>query len=170
TASPVRALIVAGEPGGNVPGTRARIEAAWGARVFDHSGMTEVGPLGIECPEAPGGLHLIESVCLPEVIDPTTGRPVPPGVPGELVLTTFDRPGRPLIRYRTGDLVCADARPCPCGRSWVRLDGGIRGRVDDMIVLRGNNLYPGALQAVLHCFPEVAEYRVEVDRSAPLAA
>ncbi len=169
-SSAVRALIVAGEPGGNVPGTRQRIEAAWGARVFDHSGMTEVGPLGIECPEAPGGLHLLESECLPEVIDPVTGRPVPPGTPGELVLTTFDRPGSPLLRYRTGDLVCVDPRPCPCGRSWLRLDGGIRGRVDDMIVLRGNNVYPSALQTILHRFPEVVEYRIEVDQSAALAA
>ena len=168
-SSPVRMLIVAGEPGGNVPGTRWRIEAAWGARVFDHSGMTEVGPLGIECLEAPGGLHLLESECLPEVIDPADGRTVPPGTPGELVLTTFDRPGSPLLRYRTGDLVRADPRPCPCGRSWLRLDGGIRGRVDDMIVLRGNNVYPSAVQAVLHRFPEVAEFRLSVDRSAALA-
>ncbi len=169
-SSPVRALIVAGEPGGNVPGTRQRIETAWGARVFDHSGMTEVGPLGIECLEAPGGLHLLESECLPEVIDPADGRSVPPGTSGELVLTTFDRPGSPLLRYRTGDLVCVDPRPCACGRSWMRLNGGIRGRVDDMIVLRGNNFYPSALQTVLHRFPEVAEYRIEVDQSAALAA
>ena len=168
-SSPVRKLIVAGEPGGNVPGTRQRIETAWGARVFDHSGMTEVGPLGIECREAPGGLHLLESECLPEVIDPESGKSVPAGTPGELVLTTFDRPGSPLFRYRTGDLVRVDPRPCPCGRSWMRLDGGIRGRVDDMIVLRGNNLYPSAIQSLLHRFPEVAEYRVEVDESAALA-
>jgi phenylacetate-CoA ligase len=168
-SSPVRALIVAGEPGGNVPGTRGRIETAWGARVFDHWGMTEVGPLGIECPEAPGGLHLLETECLPEVIDPADGRSLPPGMPGELVLTTFDRSGSPLVRYRTGDVVCVDPRPCPCGRSWMRLDGGIRGRVDDMIVLRGNNLYPSALQTILHRFSEVAEYRVEVDRAAALA-
>jgi phenylacetate-CoA ligase len=169
-SSPVRALIVAGEPGGNVAGTRQRIESAWGARIFDHYGMTEVGPLGIECPEAPGGLHLLESECLPEVIDPADGRPVRAGTPGELVLTTFDRPGSPLLRYRTGDLVCVDPQPCPCGRSWIRLDGGIRGRVDDMIVLRGNNVYPSTLQALLHRFPEVREYRIEVDETTALAA
>jgi phenylacetate-CoA ligase len=166
-ASPVRALLVAGEPGGSVPATRARIEAGWGARAFDHSGMTECGPLGIECREAPGGLHLLETECLAEVIDPD-GRPVPPGTPGELVLTTFGRPGSPLVRYRTGDLVCVDPRPCPCGRALCRLDGGLRGRVDEMLTVRGNNFHPAALQSILHRFPEVAEYRLEVDETGPL--
>jgi phenylacetate-CoA ligase len=167
-SSSVRALIVAGEPGGSIPATRARIEAGWGARVFDHNGMTEVGPVGIECVEGPGGLHLLETEYLAEVIDPVTGRALPAGTAGELVLTTFCRPGSPLVRYRTGDLVCVDPRPCPCGRALVRLEGGIRGRVDDMIVVRGNNLHPSALQTILHRFPEVAEYRVEVDRSGAL--
>jgi phenylacetate-CoA ligase len=167
-SSAVHALVVAGEPGGNVPGTRARMEASWGARVIDHSGMTETGPIAIECREAPGGLHILESACWPEVIDPTTTRPVPPGTEGELVLTTFGRWACPLIRYRTGDCVRVDPRPCPCGRALVRLDGGIRGRIDDMIVIRGNNLYPSALQAILHRFPEVAEYRVEVDHTGTL--
>jgi phenylacetate-CoA ligase len=165
--SPVRALIVAGEPGGNIPATRARIEAAWGARVFDHNGMTECGPIGIECREGPGGLHLLETECLAEVVD-AEGRTVPDGTAGELVLTTFGRPGSPLLRYRTGDLVCVDPNPCACGRALRRLEGGIRGRVDDMIVVRGNNLYPDALQTLLHRFAEVAEYRVELDETGVL--
>jgi phenylacetate-CoA ligase len=168
--SPVRSLIVAGEPGGSIPATRARIEAAWNARVFDHSGLTEVGPVAIECPENPGGLHILEGDYLAEVIDPQTAAPVARGQAGELVLTNLGRTGSPLIRYRTGDLVVADPEPCPCGRTFVRLDGGIRGRTDDMIHLRGNNLHPSALEAVIRRFPEVAEYRVEVDLSEPLAA
>ena len=167
-ASPVRAVIVAGEPGGSIPATRALIEKAWGARVFDHSGMTEAGPLAIECKENPAGLHLLESECLPEVIDPATAQPVPAGQVGELVLTNFGRWGSPLIRYRTGDLVRVDPMPCPCGSPFVRLDGGILGRCDDMIHLRGNNVYPSALEGVLRSFPEVAEYRIEVDRSSSL--
>ncbi|HEY7330601.1 MAG TPA: AMP-binding protein [Gemmataceae bacterium] len=163
--SSVQKLIVAGEPGGSIPATRARIESAWGARLFDHTGMTETGPLGIECCEHPGGLHLLETECIVEVIDPVSTLPVPTGTEGELVLTTFDRPGSPLIRYRTGDVVRIDPSPCPCGRELVRLDGGIRGRVDDMIVIRGNNLHPSALQTILHRLPEVAEYRMEVDRT-----
>jgi phenylacetate-CoA ligase len=166
--SAVRALIVAGEPGGSIPATRARIETAWGARVFDHSGMTEIGSLGIECLENPGGLHLLETDCLVEVIDPATGSPVPAGQTGELVITNLGRWGSPLLRYRTGDLVCVDPRPCPCGRSWTRLEGGILGRTDDMIYLRGNNLYPSALEAVIRGFSDVVEYRVLVDQADSL--
>ncbi len=168
--SDVHSLIVAGEPGGSIPATRARIEEAWGARVFDHSGLTEVGPLGIECRENPGGLHILEAECVAEVIDPRTTEPVPPGRPGELVLTNLGRGASPVIRYRTGDLVRGDERPCPCGRPFLRLGGGILGRTDDMIHVRGNNVYPAALEAVVRRFAEVAEFRVEVDQNGPLAA
>ncbi len=166
----VRALIVAGEPGGSIPATRSRIEEGWGARVFDHSGLTEVGPLTIECPEGPGGLHLLEADYIGEVIDPESGELTPTGQVGELVVTNLHRAGSPVVRYRTGDLVRVSPRPCPCGRTFLRLDGGILGRTDDMIHLRGNNLYPGALEDVIRRFPEVAEYRIEVDSSGPLAA
>jgi phenylacetate-CoA ligase len=168
-SSAVRALIVAGEPGGSIPAVRARIEAGWNARIFDHSGMTEVGPAAVECIDDPGGLHILEADYLAEVIDPDTLEPVPPGTTGELVLTTLGRVGSPLIRYRTGDLVCVDPDPCPCGRTFVRLKGGILGRADDMIHLRGNNLHPSTLEAVIRRVDEVAEYRVEVDRSSALA-
>ncbi len=168
--SPVRAVVVAGEPGGSIPATRSRIEAAWGARVIDHSGMTEVGPMAVECAANPAGLHVLEDDYLAEVIEPTTGEPVPPGQVGELVVTNLGRLGSPLIRYRTGDLVRVDPEPCPCGSPYLRLDGGILGRADDMIHLRGNNVYPGAIEALLRRFPEVAEYRVEVDQSAALTA
>ena len=168
--SPVRAVVVAGEPGGSIAATRDRIEAAWGARVFDHSGMTEVGPMAIECPANPCGLHVLEDDYVAEVIDPATTQPVPAGQVGELVVTNLGRLGSPLIRYRTGDLVRVDPRPCPCGSQYLRLDGGILGRADDMIHLRGNNVYPGALEALLRRFPEVAEFRVEVDQSAALTA
>lgn len=169
SVSGVRAIIVAGEPGGSIPATRSRIETAWQARLFDHSGMTETGPVAVECPENPGGLHILESHFLAGVIDSATGQPAPPGQLGELVLTNLGRWGSPLLRYRTGDLVRIDPQPCPCGRSFVRLEGGIRGRTDDMIHLRGNNLHPSALEAVLRRFTEVAEYRVEVDETAALA-
>ena len=166
--SSVRALIVAGEPGGSIPATRQRIESSWGARVFDHHGMTETGPVTAECVENPGGIHVLEHHYLAEVIDPATGDDVPPGTVGELVLTNLGRWGSPLLRYRSGDLVRVDPRPCPCGCVFLRLDGGIRGRADDMIVLRGNNVHPGALQAILHRFTEIVEYRLEVDRAGTL--
>jgi phenylacetate-CoA ligase len=165
----VERLIVAGEPGGSIPATRERIESAWGGRVFDHNGMTEVGVVGVECPGNPAGLHLLETRYLVELIDPATDNAVPPGQPGELVLTNLGRYGSPLLRYRTGDLARVDPRPCPCGRTFVRLDGGILGRTDDMIHLRGNNLFPSALEAVIRRFADVVEYRVKVDQSSPLA-
>jgi phenylacetate-CoA ligase len=166
----VRALIVAGEPGGSIPLTRARIEQAWQARVFDHSGLTEVGPVTIECPENPGGLHILEGDYLAEVVDPAGGAQVSPGQEGELILTNLGRLGSPVFRYRTGDLVRVDPKPCPCGRTFLRLEGGILGRTDDMIALRGNNLYPSALENLLRRFPEIAEYRIEIDQTGPLAA
>jgi phenylacetate-CoA ligase len=166
----VKALIVAGEPGGSIPATRARIEEVWRARVFDHSGLTEVGPVGIECHANPAGLHILENECLAEVVDPPSGEPVPAGQIGELVLTNLGRWASPAIRYRTGDLARVDPHPCPCGRSFIRLDGGILGRVDDMIHVRGNNVFPGALEAVIRQFSEIAEYRVEVDKNGPLTA
>src|SRR5205823_718231 len=168
--SAVRMVIVAGEPGGGIPATRRAIGAAWGARLIDHYGMAESGPVGVECWENAGGIHLLDEACIAEVIDPATEQLVPAGTPGELVLTNLGRWGSPLIRYRTGDLVRVDPKPCPCGSPFVRLAGGILGRCDDMIHLRGNNVYPGALEALVRRFPEVAEFRVEVDRTAALAA
>lgn len=156
---PVRVLIVAGEPGGGIPSTRERIERGWGARVIDHHGMTEVGPVSFECWERPGGVHLNECEFLGEALDPETGRPVPAGQPGELVLTSLGRTASPLIRYRTGDLVVLREQPCACGRTLARLDGGIRSRLDDMVCINGVNVYPAAVEAVLRAAGEVVEYR-----------
>jgi phenylacetate-CoA ligase len=166
----VRLLIVAGEPGGSIPATRARIESAWGARLFDHNGLTEVGPVGVECTENPAGIHILETHYIAEVIDPETTQSVPSGTLGDLVLTNLGRSGSPVLRYRTGDLVKVDPEPCPCGSSFMRLQGGVLGRTDDMIHIRGNNLYPSALEAIIHRFPEVAEYHVEIDESESLTA
>jgi phenylacetate-CoA ligase len=166
--SAVRSMIVAGEPGGSVPAVRERIESAWGARVYDHSGMTEAGPLMVECNGQRGGMHALETECIVEVIDPVTGVPVPDGEMGELVLTNLGRWGSPLLRYRTGDLARIDPEPCPCGRIEQRLKDGILGRTDDMIYIRGNNLHPSAVEALIRQVAEVAEYRVEVDPSGPL--
>ncbi len=168
-ASSVKALVVAGEPGGNIPEVRAKIEAAWGARLFDHHGMTEVGPVSFECRENPGGLHINEEHYLAEVIDPVTSKAVEEGTPGELVLTTLRRIGSPLIRYRTGDQVVLKRGLCGCGRWYARLDGGILGRVDDMFTVRGNNVFPSAVEAILRRFDEVAEFRLTVVDRGPLA-
>jgi phenylacetate-CoA ligase len=162
----VRLLIVAGEPGGSVPSIRRKIEAAWGARVIDHWGMTEIGPLAGECVENPGGLHILETECIAEIIDSATEQPfdltdTSAPVRGELVITNLGRVGSPMIRYRTGDIVELDPTPCPCGRPLMRLKGGILGRVDDMVTIRGNNVFPTAVEAILREFPEVIEFQFD---------
>jgi len=165
----VKTIVVAGEPGGSIPATRAKLESLWpGARVFDHHGMTEVGPVTHECPQQPGVLHVIESGFLAEIVDPATGRPADQG---ELILTTLVRTGSPLLRYRTGDLVQRDggAALCSCGRSDLRLRGGILGRVDDMVIVRGVNVYPSAVEEILRRQAELAEYQIHVTKSAAMA-
>lgn len=160
--SRVKTIIVAGEPGGSIPTIRARIEELWpGARAFDHHGMTEVGPVTYECPSYPGILHVIESAYFAEVIDPTSGKPVEENQTGELVLTTLGRVGSPLLRYRTGDIV-KRGKLCSCGRAELALEGGIIGRTDDMIVVRGVNVYPSAVEELIRSVRGVGEYQVRV--------
>jgi len=160
----VRMLIVAGEPGGSIPATRERIERSWGARVIDHHGLTEVGPVSFECWEAPGALHVNEGEFIAEVLDLDTGRDVADGETGELVLTNLGRTASPIIRYRTGDIVVRRSEPCRCGRTWARLDGGILTRADDMVNIRGVNVYPVGIEAVVRRLPEVVEFRSVVSR------
>jgi phenylacetate-CoA ligase len=157
--STVRVLIVAGEPGGSIPPTRERIERSWGARVIDHHGLTEVGPVSFECWEAPGYLHVNEGEFIAEVLDPATGRPVADGEHGELVVTNLGRTASPVIRYRTGDIVVRRLTPCPCGRTWARLEGGILSRADDMVNIKGVNVYPVGIETVVRRFAEVVEFR-----------
>jgi phenylacetate-CoA ligase len=166
--SSVRLLIVAGEPGGSIAATRERIEQAWGARVIDHHGLTEVGPVSFECWEAPGFLHLNEGEYICEVLDPATGRERPDGEAGELVITNLGRTASPVIRYRTGDIVVRRSEPCVCGRTWARLEGGIRARADDMVNIRGVNVYPAAVESVVHRFPEVVAFRSIVSKAGAM--
>ena len=166
--SSVRVLIVAGEAGGNIVPTRERIERGWGARVIDHHGLTEVGPISFECWERPGGLHLNEDEYVCEVLEPGGDRPVEDGERGELVITNLGRTASPLIRYRTGDVVARRSGTCACGRSSAWLEGGILARLDDMITVRGVNIYPSAVEAVVRGFPEVAEYRARVTSNGSL--
>ncbi|WP_437229952.1 phenylacetate--CoA ligase family protein [Planctomicrobium sp. SH661] len=160
--SSVRMLILAGEPGGSVPAIRERIQRDWGARVIDHWGMTDIGSLGIETVQSPGSLTILEAQCIPEIIDPETALPVEPGQLGELVITNLGRWGQPVIRYRTGDLVRATATRSADGLAMLQLEGGILGRTDDMVTIRGNNVFPSSLDAVLRECDEVAEYRTTV--------
>lgn len=164
----VRTLMVAGEPGGSVAATRQQLQGLWkGARVFDHHGMTEVGPVTFECPARPGVLHVIGESHLAEILAPGTNHPA---AQGELVLTTLGRTGSPVLRYRTGDLVkTSTSNVCACGRSNLALEGGILSRIDDMVVVRGVNIYPGAVDEIIRSTGRVTEYRVHVDTSRTLA-
>lgn len=149
-------VIVAGETGGSVPEVRKRIEDMWNARVFDHHGMTEVGPVSYEAEDLPRSLVVMEEAYLAEIVDPHTGAEVAEGESGELILTTLDRTACPLLRYRTGDWVKKKVH-----RGRLVLEGGILSRVDDMVVVRGVNVYPSAVEAVVRQFPEVEEFMVE---------
>lgn len=156
----VRALVVAGEAGGSLPAVRHKLQDGWGARVFDHWGMTELGSLAVECVEHPGGMHVLEDACIAEILDLDTQQPVEPGGSGELVITNLGRIGSPLIRYRTGDLVRADTNSCACGRCLLRLDGGVHSRIDDMITVRGNNVFPSSIEGVLREFDQIREFQI----------
>ena len=149
--SAVQRLILSGEPAGSIPATKALIEAQWGAKAGDTAGMTELGTVMMfECDHQPGGAHIIEDHYVEEVVDPATGEAVGYGELGERVVTSFGRGFIPVLRYRTGDLVCrVSADRCSCGRGFDVYDGGIRGRADDMKVIRGTNVYPGAVEAIV---------------------
>jgi phenylacetate-CoA ligase len=157
----LKKIIVAGEPGGSMPEVRRRLSDLWkGARVFDHHGMTETGPVTYEHPDKALSLCVIEEAYFAEIIDRETQTEVAPGQKGELVLTTLTRTACPLLRYRTGDLV-EKAYFTPAGASSVLcLEGGILGRVDEMVVIRGVNVYPTAVEKIIRGFPEVVEFQV----------
>lgn len=157
----IRVTIHVGEPGASIPATRKLIEKGWGAKAYDQAGMTEMGAYGFSCQEQ-NGLHVNESEFIAEILDPYTWAPVEEGQTGELILTNLGRWGNPAIRYRTGDLVRNGGYSCPCGRSLLHLPGGIVGRVDDMLIVRGVNIYPSAIEAIVRRFPEVSEYKVIV--------
>jgi len=165
---PVRATIHAGEPGASLPATKRRIETGWGAKCYDHAGASEVGAHSFECEAQPGGIHINEAEFIAEVIDPATTAPVPVGVQGELVLTNLGRAGFPVIRYRTGDIVQVTDQVCECGRTFLRCQGGILGRADDMLTVRGVNVYPSAIENLVREFEEVDEFRVTVSRENEL--
>lgn len=158
--SSVRIAIHAGEPGASLPATRQRIEEAWGVKCFDHAGATEVGAWGFECDGYPG-MYLNEGEFLFEVVDPETGKQA---TEGELVISNLGRIGMPVIRYRTGDQVKLNPHPGPGGITYRNLLGGVIGRVDDVLVVRGINVYPSAIENIIRRVPWVGEFAVDIFR------
>ena len=152
--SSVRVTIHAGEPGASLPATKQRIETRWGARTYDHAGATEVGAWGVMC-EPQAGIHLNENEFISEVLNPETDAPADEG---ELVITNLGRVGMPIIRYRTGDHVKLKSGQCECGQASRVLDGGVIGRIDNALIIRGLNVYPATLENIVLKFSEVQEF------------
>ena len=159
---PLRISILSGEPGANVPATKTRVESVWNFKSYDHAGASEVGAHSFECEIQPNGTHVNESEFIVEVLNPDTLEPVSEGEQGELIITNLGRIGFPVIRYRTGDLVRLNHEPCKCGRTFPRFEGGVLGRVDDMVVVRGINVFPSAIENLIRRSDEVEEFRITV--------
>lgn len=162
----VKKIIVAGEPGGSLPSIRDQIESFWDAKVIDHSGASEVGPWGYADP-AGRGMYVNEAQFIAEFLSIDTGETAEEGELSELVLTTLGRVGSPVIRYRTGDLVRPtwnDDQPA----NFVLLEGGVLGRTDDMMIIRGVNVFPTSIEQILRGFPEIVEYRMTAFKEASM--
>lgn len=160
----LRKIFVAGEPGGSIPETRANIENLWGADVYDYYGLSDIfGSCAGMCQEK-NGLHWAEDHILTEVLDTKTGEPVQEGERGELVLTTLKKTARPLIRFRTGDIVSYTTEPCQCGRTSLRLHG-VHGRLDDMLIIKGVNVFPSDVESIIRKDSDfTGEYSLIVNR------
>jgi phenylacetate-CoA ligase len=160
--SPVERIMVGGEPGANIPATRRKIESLWGAKCYDAYGSLEFQTIGWDC-EAQNGPHLLEDFAYAEIVDPESGKAVADGERGVLVLTHLDKQAGPLVRWWTGDVVSRRSEPCACGRTHARLVGGVLGRGDDMLVIRGVNLFPSAIEELIRASAgTTGEYRIIV--------
>jgi phenylacetate-CoA ligase len=159
-------ITCAGEPGASIPSTKKRIETAWGAKVFDHAGATEIGAWSFECAHQPGGLHVNEALFLVEIEDVETGEIIEePGRKGNMVITALDRLAQPCIRFDSKDIIQWDSAPCRCGRTFRLIKGGVLGRADDITKVKGVLLAPGAIEEVVRGIDGLGdEYEVVVDR------
>ncbi len=151
-------ILCAGEPGASIPSTKKRMEEAWGAKVYDHVGATEIGAWGYECTAQPGGLHVNEALFLVEIEDIETGEIITePGRRGKLIMTAFDREAQPCVRFDSKDIAEWAAEPCPCGRTFRWIKGGVVGRADDITKVKGVLLAPSAIEEVVRSFPELSD-------------
>ncbi len=165
----IRKITVAGEPGGSIPATKKRMEDAWGAKVYDQVGSTEIGHWGWEC-RYQHGLHVNEALFLVEIEDIDTGEPInEPGKKGKMVVTSFNRMAQPCVRFDVKDIIQWNAQPCECGRSFRLLDGGILGRSDDITKVKGVLLSPTAIEEVVRDMPQLSnEYQVVVTKKGDI--
>jgi phenylacetate-CoA ligase len=165
-ALPIQRITCAGEPGASIPATKKRLQDAWGAKVFDHAGATEIGAWSFECTEQPGGLHVNQGMFLVQIEDLVTGELIDePGRPGRMIISAFDRMAMPCIRFDSKDIIEWGAEPCSCGRTWRLIPGGVQGRADDITKVKGVLLSPTAIEEVVREFSELGdEYEVVVER------
>lgn len=162
----IERITCAGEPGASIPTTKKRMEEAWGAKVYDHIGATEIGAWSYECLEQPGGLHVNEGLFLVQIEDTETGEIIEePGKPGKMVITAFDRIAQPCIRFDSKDIIMWHEDQCPCGRTYRMIKGGVIGRADDITKVKGVLLAPTAIEEVVRGIPELSdEYEVAVSK------
>ena len=159
-------ITCAGEPGASIPTTKKRMEEAWGAKVYDHAGATEIGAWSYECVEQPGGMHANEGLFLVEIEDIETGETIEePGRRGKMIITALDRFAQPCIRFDSKDIIEWAADPCPCGRTFRLLRGGVVGRADDITKVKGVLLAPSAIEEVVRGVHGLGdEFEVVVDK------
>jgi len=162
----IERITCAGEPGASIPATKRRMEEAWGAKVYDHIGATEIGAWSYECQEQPGGLHVNEGLFLVQIEDPETGDIIEePGKPGKMIITALDRIAQPCIRFDSKDIIMWHEDQCPCGRTYRLIKGGVIGRADDITKVKGVLLAPTAIEEVVRGIPELSdEYEVTVTK------
>lgn len=162
----IERITCAGEPGASIPTTKKRMQDAWGAKVYDHAGATEIGAWSYECTEQPGGMHVNQGLFLVEIEDLVTGELITePGRKGKMIITALDRMAQPCIRFDSKDLIQWAVDPCPCGRSYQLIEGGVLGRADDITKVKGVLLSPTAIEEVVRGFAELGdEYEVVVER------
>jgi len=162
----IEKITCAGEPGASIPSTKKRIQEAWGAKVFDHAGATEIGAWSYECQDQPGGLHVNEALFLVEIEDIETGEPIEEaGKKGKMIITALDRQAQPCIRFDSKDMIEWSDDPCPCGRTFRIIRGGVTGRTDDITKVKGVLLAPSAIEEVVRGIDGLGdEYAVIVDK------
>jgi phenylacetate-CoA ligase len=162
----IKKITCAGEPGASIPTTKKRLESAWNAKVFDHAGATEIGAWSFECAEQSGGMHVNEAFFLVEIEDVDTGEIIEePGRRGKMLITALDRIGQPCVRFDSKDIIEWSDEPCPCGRTWRMIKGGVIGRADDITKVKGVLLSPSAIEEVVRGIDELGdEYEVIVDK------
>jgi phenylacetate-CoA ligase len=162
----IQRITCAGEPGASIPSTKKRLQEAWNAKVFDHAGATEIGAWSFECAEQSGGMHVNEAFFLVEIEDTETGEIIEePGRRGKMIITALDRIGQPCVRFDSKDIIEWSDTPCPCGRTWRLIKGGVVGRADDITKVKGVLLSPSAIEEVVRSIDGLGdEYEVIVDK------